>query len=185
MSTISLVGAIIIPDIYSYVPFVIGSLMIAAITLLTIGLPWRRLPARAVLVIPLLDIVAIGLIAYGGVYRLSYLWVFPIAWVATYYSLRWLVAAVGTVAVMLTIDAFTFEAAPMTIQRLLVIILSLSFLGVCIYSVARNARALRNLLSRHADRLRQTLDRTKEAGRPHDADVRQPRRRRGTHQFAR
>lgn len=162
VSTISLVGAIIIPDIYSYVPFVIGSLMIAAITLLTIGLPWRRLPARAVLVIPLLDIVAIGLIAYGGVYRLSYLWVFPIAWVATYYSLRWLVAAVGTVAVMLTIDAFTFEAAPMTIQRLLVIILSLSFLGVCIYSVARNARALRNLLSRHADRLRQTLDRTKE-----------------------
>jgi two-component system phosphate regulon sensor histidine kinase PhoR len=160
--TISLVGAIIIPDIYSYVPFVIGSLMIAAITILTMGLPWRRLPARAVLVIPLLDIVAIGLISYGGVYRLSYLWVFPIAWVATYYSLRWLVAAIGTVTVLLTIDAFTFAAAPMTIQRLLVIVLSLSFLGLCIYSVARNARALRSLLSRQADRLRQTLDRTRE-----------------------
>lgn len=156
--TISLVGAVILPDIYSYVPFVIGSLMIAAITIVTIGLPWRRLPARAVLIIPLLDIIAIGFISYGGVYRLSYLWVFPIAWVATYYSARWLVAAIGTVTVLLTIDALTFAAAPMTIQRLLVIVLSLSFLGMCIHDVARNARSLRNLLSRQADRLRQTLE---------------------------
>jgi two-component system phosphate regulon sensor histidine kinase PhoR len=160
--TISLVAAIIIPDIYSYVPFVIGSLMIAAITTLTMGLPWRRLPARAVLAIPLLDIIAIGFISYGGVYRLSYLWIFPIAWVATYYSLRWVVAAIGTVAVLLAIDAFTFAAEPMTVQRLLVIVLSLSFLAVCIYSVARHARALRNILTRQADRLRQTLDRTRE-----------------------
>lgn len=160
--TISLVAAIIIPDIYSYVPFVIGSLMIATVTIVTLGVPWRRLPARAVLVIPLLDIVAIGLLSYGGIYRLSYLWVFPIAWVATYYTLPWLVAAISSVAVMLTIDAVTFEAAPMTIQRSLVIVLSLSFLGLCIYSVARNARSLRNLLSRQADRLRHTLERTRE-----------------------
>lgn len=160
--TISLVGAVILPDIYSYVPFVIGSLMIAAITIVTIGLPWRRLPARAVLIIPMLDIIAIGFISYGGVYRLSYLWVFPIAWVATYYSARWLVTAIGTVTVLLAIDALTFAAAPMTIQRLLVIVLSLSFLGMCIHNVARNARSLRNLLSRQADRLRQTLERTRK-----------------------
>lgn len=160
--TISLVGSIILPAIYSYVPFVIGSLMIAVITVLTIGLPWRRLPARAVLAVPMLDIIAIGFISYGGVYRLSYLWIFPIAWVATYYSARWLVTAIGAVTVLLTIDALTFAAAPMTVQRLLVIVLSLSFLGICIHNVARNARALRNLLSRQADRLRQTLERTRK-----------------------
>jgi two-component system phosphate regulon sensor histidine kinase PhoR len=160
--TMSLVGAIIIPDIYSYVPFLIGSLLIAAITILTMGLPWRRLPARAVLAIPLLDIIAIGFISYGGVYRLSYLWIFPIAWVATYYSLRWVVVAIGAVTALLAVDALTFAAAPMTVQRLLVIVLSLSFLAMCIYSVARNARAMRNILSRQAERLRQTLDRTRE-----------------------
>ena len=66
MITISLVRACIIPDIYSYVPFVIGAFTIAATTILTIGLPWRRLPARTVLLIPLLDIIAIGLVL-GGV----------------------------------------------------------------------------------------------------------------------
>lgn len=160
--TISVIGAIIIPDMYSYVPFLIGTIAIAAITMLTLGLPWRRLPAGLVVAIPLADIVAIGLIGYGGIYRLSYLWIFPITWIATYYSLRWLITAISTVAVLLTIEALTFAAVPMTIQRLVVIMLSLSFLGLCIHSVARNARALRNLMARQADRLRQTLERTRE-----------------------
>lgn len=164
--TISVIGTVILPAMYAYVPFVAGALAIAAITAITIGTPWHRLPAGLVIAIPLADIIAIGVISYGGIYRLSFLWVFPIAWIATYFSLPWLITAISGVAAILTIEAVTFAAAPMTIQRLVVIVLSLCFLGLCIHSVARNARALRKLLVRQADRLRQTLERTREqAGR--------------------
>ena len=36
-----------------------------------------------VALVPLADIVAIGLMGYGGVFRLNYLWIFPVAWIAT------------------------------------------------------------------------------------------------------
>lgn len=163
--TIALSGSILMPQMFSYPPFLIGALGIMAITIATLAAPWRRIPSPFIASVPLADIVAIGLISFGGMLRLSYLWVFPIAWVATYFSLRWLVTALSAVAVLLTIDVIAHGAAPMTTQRLIVIVLCLTFLGLAIHGVAQHARALRRLLRRHGERLQATLDRTQEQAR--------------------
>jgi two-component system phosphate regulon sensor histidine kinase PhoR len=159
--TIAAIGSIIMPEMYASPLFVAGTLAIIALTLACLAIPWRRVPPWAVALVPLADIVAIGLMGYGGVFRLNYLWIFPIAWIATFYSLRWLVTAVSTIAVVLAVDIVTQEGLPLAIQRLVVIVLCLSFLGVVVHSVSQNARALRRLLRRHSSRLQAALARSR------------------------
>jgi PAS domain S-box-containing protein len=158
--TISAIGSVLMPDMLSSPLFAVGALSILALTMLTLAAPWRRLDARVVAIVPFVDIVAIGLMGYGGVYRLNYLWIFPIAWIATYYSYRWLVGALSGVAAILTTDIVINGAPPMATQRLVVIVLSLTFLAIVMYSVSNYARALRTLLRRQAARLQSTLTRT-------------------------
>lgn len=155
---ITTIGAILVPEMFLRTTFAVGLLTFFAITVVALATPWARVPASWVVAIPLADVVAIGLMAFNGEYRLPYLWVFPIAWVATYFSLRWLLIALGTATAILTIDAATQAAQPLTVQRIVVIILSLSFLGLAAFNGARHSRALRRLLRGQAARLQRTLD---------------------------
>ena len=131
--TITVVGSVLMPEMLTSPLFVSGALGVLTITMVTLGLPWRRLEPWVVGLIPLADIVAIGLMGFGGVYRLNYLWVFPVAWIATYYSYRWLITALSTVAVILATDIILNNAPPMATQRLVIIVLSLTFLGLVMY----------------------------------------------------
>jgi two-component system phosphate regulon sensor histidine kinase PhoR len=158
--TIAAIGSIIMPQMYASPLFVVGILAIIALTLACLAIPWQRVPPWGVALVPLADIVAIGLMGYGGVFRLNYLWIFPVAWIATFYSLRWLITAMGTVAVVLAIDILTTYGVPLATQRLVVIVLSLSFLGIVIHSVSQHARALRRVLRKHASRLQAALTRS-------------------------
>lgn len=158
VGTITTIGAVLVPQMFLRATFAVGLLSFFAITVAALSVPWRLVPPQWVVAVPLADIVAIGLMAFNGEYRLPYLWVFPIAWVATYFSLRWLLIALGTATVILTIDAATQAAQPLTVQRIVVIILSLSFLGLATFNGARHSRALRRLLRRQAARLQRTLD---------------------------
>jgi two-component system phosphate regulon sensor histidine kinase PhoR len=157
---ITAIGSVLMPEMLIAPLFVTGALGIIAITLTTLAAPWRRLPSWVVPLVPLADIVAIGLMGYGGIYRLNYLWVFPVAWLATYFAFRWLVTGLSTIAVVLATDIVLNQAQPMATQRLVIIVLSLTFLGVVMYNVAEHARALRRLLRRHAARLQAALARS-------------------------
>lgn len=156
--TIVTIGSILVPQMLLQPTFLVGMAAFFAITIAALALPWPRLPGIAVIGIPLADIVAIGLMAFGGQYRLPYLWVFPVAWVATYYSLRWLLVALSMLTLIMTIDAAAHGAQPMTVQRIVVIVIALTFLGLATYNGAHHSRALRRLLRRQAVRLQTTLD---------------------------
>lgn len=152
------------PELFGNTRFLAGAVGVAAITAMTLLVPWHLTSTRVIAVVPLLDIVAIGLLSAGGDTRLALLWVFPIAWIATYYRFPWLIAALSVIAVVLLIDATLAGLSPTYAQRTLVMLLCLGFLGVTIMIGAQRTRAYSHLLRRQFDQ----LDRTRRRAE-HDA----------------
>lgn len=151
------------PETFGNARFVLGAIAIAVITAATLLVPWHRFGAAAVALLPMLDIGAIGLLSAGGDTRMLLLWVFPIAWLATYYSLAWLIAALSAMTVLLLIDATLAGLTPTHAQRILVVLLCLAFMGVTIQIGARRNHAFRLLLRRQYDQ----LDRSRQRAEHH------------------
>lgn len=109
-----------------------GSIAVVLLTAVTLLVPWQRVPPGGALLLPLAGIVAIGVPSFGGQTRASLLWVFPIAWIATNYRMPALGAAPGLIGVFLTVDAFVGDMQPALVQRAVIVLLCLGFMGVTI-----------------------------------------------------
>lgn len=138
-----------------------GIALILVFTVMALILPWDRIGRAAIAVLPLADILAIGLIAYGDDLRFGFLWVFPLAWLASHFPLRWLVVALGLVAAIVVADAVTHNPSAASTLRFLVVLLSLTFISITIHNSARRSRAFTRLLRRQTDRLESTLERVR------------------------
>ncbi|RLK48005.1 sensor histidine kinase [Microbacterium telephonicum] len=150
------------PHLFADVGFVCGIAAVVVLSGASLVLPWHRMPASAVLVLPLADAVAVGLMSQSGESRASLLWVFPIAWVATYYGFPALLALLGVIAGMLAVDVLQAGISAAQSQRALIILLCFGFMGVTVQLGARRARAYRELLGRQldqVDRMRQRSER--------------------------
>lgn len=158
MITVLLVQ-VIEPTLFAYWPFSAGVGVVIALTAVAIVVPWHKVPRAAVSVIPFGDIIAIGLMSVGTDLRFGFFWVFPIMWIATHFTLVSLVAALGGVALIILLDATLNTAGPFSALRLLVVLLSLTFIAITAYLSARQTRAFKQLLRRQARRLQGTLQR--------------------------
>lgn len=141
------------PETFEYWTFSVGVSLVVVLTALALALPWQRMPKRAVLLIPLLDILAVGLMTFETSIDFAFLWVFPVIWIATYYSLPAIGIALGTIAVLVMIEqAQHAEDADSTI-RLIIVTLSLTFIAISSQSASRQTRAFKRLLRREASKL--------------------------------
>lgn len=147
------------PERFTEPAFVVGAVAIIVLTCAALAFPWHRMSRRAVAVLPFADMVAIGLLSFGSDgTALRFLWVFPVAWIATYYRLPWLVGAISVVSGILIIEAFGAQLTGSVAQRFLTVLLSLAFIGIMINVGARRTRAYDHLLRRQfsqLDRVRQ------------------------------
>ncbi|WP_214443621.1 hypothetical protein, partial [Mycobacterium tuberculosis] len=75
--------------------FVGGVGLIVVTTLVALMVPWHRLPPTAVTAVPLLDALGVGLTTSAPDLRLGFLWVFPVVWLATYFSMPWVFAGIA------------------------------------------------------------------------------------------
>lgn len=155
------------PEITARWNFVAGASAILAVTIATLAVPWSRYSIAAVLVVPFLDAVAIGLMASNTDLRFSYLWAFPVMWVAMHANTRALGGILGAVAAISIVDLFVTPPVSLSaaVLRLFVVVISLSFIGITAHLAMRQMRALRRLLRRQAQRLTVTADRTSEQER--------------------
>ncbi|WP_307482666.1 PAS domain-containing sensor histidine kinase [Microbacterium trichothecenolyticum] len=147
------------PSLFLRWPFSSGVGVIIALTAVAIVVPWHRLPRAAVAAIPFADIVAIGLLSFGTDLRFGFFWVFPIFWVATHFTLAFMIAALGTIGLIIVVDAAVNAVGPVTALRLIVVLLSLTFIAITAFLSARQTRAFKQLLRRQASRLQGTLQR--------------------------
>lgn len=141
-------------------PMVIASLgLIMATSIVTLLLPWARLPRTAAVAVPLLDSLAIGLATGAADVRVGFLWVFPVTWIATYFGLAWVFGCIGFIGVCLV--AFSDHSGdPSDIMvRMLSVLLTLSFLGATVHIGARRSRAVRRLLRRQSEQAGRAAER--------------------------
>ena len=142
--------------------FLFGILVIVIASIATLVTPWARIPKHSAFVLPLVDIVAIGFLTLSQP-SLGFLWVFPIAWIATYYGNLEIVASLAAVALMNLADPQHWDFSPGVIVELLIILLALAFLAITISVGAHRIRAFRNLARNQARRLASTLERVQSA----------------------
>jgi signal transduction histidine kinase len=152
------------PALFGRWNFLVGTLAVVILTLLTLALPWSRMSQSVVLAIPFADAVAIGLLATGTDLRLGFLWGFPVMWVAMHFRAPALGAMLAVVGLILLADS-AFNPTDRAALRVFVVLLSLTFIGITAHIALRRTRSLRRLLRRQAGRLTATLARRSDQER--------------------
>jgi len=156
--TVLLVQALT-PSLFAVWTFSTGVGTIIALTAVAVVVPWHRLPRNAVALVPFGDLLGIGLLSFGSDLRFGFFWVFPLTWIATHFVLAMMVSALATVGSIILLDAAVNGTGPATALRLIVVLLSLTFIGITAYLSSRQTRAFKQLLRRQATRLQGTLQR--------------------------
>ncbi|MEJ1089325.1 HAMP domain-containing sensor histidine kinase [Microbacterium sp. Mu-80] len=139
-----------------------GMLLIILVTVVSLAVPWNRFGQGAVLVLPVLNALAIGLIYTGADAASAFLWVFPVAWVASYYSAVTLVAMLALICTMLMtnlgIRGFTVAAT----LDIVMLMIAMSFVGVIMFVGSERNRSVRQLLRGQSARLGHALQRVNQ-----------------------
>ncbi|WP_165906000.1 sensor histidine kinase [Agromyces badenianii] len=167
-----LFGAVVIVVVFTLQIFSTASasqpLMLAAIVLVfvTTGVcivtPWHRLPRGVIMIVPLIDIVAVGLMRMsdpaGGV---GLLWVFPTLWLASYFGLAGAVMAVASASVLIwTTELITGRAITSgSIPAVVLLPIALLFVATSAVLTSRRTTAQRVILRRQAGQLERALRR--------------------------
>ncbi|KJQ55057.1 Sensor histidine kinase RcsC [Microbacterium sp. SA39] len=147
------------PDVLVSGTFVAGLALVVLTTIATLALPWQRLPRSAVAALPLFDALAVGLLTTAWDLRLGLLWVFPVTWLATYFTMPWVFVGVALISACLAVFAEPTGEAADVLLRILTVIIALSFLGVTVRIGAQRSRAARRLLQRRSEQVDRAAER--------------------------
>lgn len=157
------------PTVFAAPMFTVGLLLAMTVTAATIAVPWDRLAPGAALAVPMADVVAIGLTTAAPDIRLGFLWVMPITWIATYFSMTALIAAIATIAAFLFTLGNQSGLVSDVVLRVTITAFALGFLGATIRIGNRRARAARRLLRRRSAQ----IDRAARRAETHERRVTQ------------
>ncbi|WP_061018511.1 sensor histidine kinase [Microbacterium sp. CCH5-D1] len=147
------------PQTFANPLIVTGIALVVVTTLVTLAVPWHRLPHSAVAAIPLLDALAVGFTTNAPDIRLGFLWVFPVVWLATYFSLPWVLGGIAFISGTLVVFADQNGTPADILLRLLTLVITLGFLGVTVRIGAQRSRAARRLLQRRSEQVNRAAER--------------------------
>lgn len=159
VSAITVTVALLSPETFTRPTFNAGVTLTIAVSAAALAVPWHRLSKPAVALLPAIDIITIGLMAHQGSELLTLLWVFPVTWLATHYTLPWLIAGLCEIAGILVTGTLVTAVTPDRTLSVIVVLLALAFIGITITTTARRTRAFRRLLERQFHQLERTLRR--------------------------
>jgi len=140
--------------------FFLGVVLVFLMTGATFVIPWNRIPAGWLAVVPAVDIVAITLMQVAAPdSAFGLLWIFPSTWLAAGFGSLGLYAVIVAVAAIITVlTALTAQQITYTTLLLPLVLLAVaatSFLN------ARRSDAQRTLLAKQALLLSRVLERTR------------------------
>ncbi len=161
VTTVAVAGitALLAPETFGEASFVIALALLVAVTLLTLGAPWHRADATLILLVPLTDILVIALLDAGAVAPLSYLWVFPIAWIATYYRVGTMIGALCLVGALMIVKLFTEGPDMQEAMDLIVQFITVVFIATIMSVGGIRNRSSKRLLRAQSARIGNALER--------------------------
>lgn len=149
---------------------VTGSITLIGITLafvvtgITVVVPWSRLPRQWVMAVPLLDIVAIGMVRIGEpTSGAGLLWVFPTIWLASYFRLTGALLAVTLSGLLVWVSEILGGRAftPQSVPSVVILPIALLFIATSALLTSRRGSAQRELMRTQALQLERALRRAK------------------------
>lgn len=141
--------------------FIAGVVLILAGSALALLVPWNRVPLVWMAIIPVLDIVAIGVLRISSPGTgVGVLWVFPAMWLSGSFGPLGFGAVAAACVVMLVVALLLDPLSGVTYLPVLLPILVFVASGVT-YLTARRAAAQRVLLGKQAQLLGTALERTR------------------------
>lgn len=147
------------PSTFATPLVVVGFGLVVIVTLATIVIPWDRLPASASIALPMLDALAIGFTSAAPDIRLGFLWVFPVTWLATYFTMAWVFTGIGLISVSLIVFGNHPGDPAHMMLRVLVVVITLGFLGTTVRIGMQRSRAARRLLERQSEQVNRAATR--------------------------
>ncbi|WP_395243874.1 sensor histidine kinase [Agromyces sp. MMS24-K17] len=160
----ALAELLIRPDLVAHPAFMGGFVLVAVTLGVTIMVQWSTVPPAAVVVVPVLDLIAVGVMrAADHVSGLGLLWVFPTIWLASYFGIVGVVVALGTALGFIVVEEVASAApfGPASIPGTVLVPIALAFVGVSAALTSRRTRAVRTLIAAQARQLERALKRTR------------------------
>lgn len=144
-------------------PLVFAGMVLAfAVTGVTLVTPWHRLPRDLGIIVPVLDILAIGLMRIGDPQiGVGLLWILPTIWLSTYFGVRGAIIAVGSSSVLVWTSEIVAqrEFAAAGIPGVVLLPIALFFVATSAVLSSRRTAAQRVLLRSQATQLERALRR--------------------------
>lgn len=136
--------------------FVLGAGVVFLGAGLLVIAPRDRLPMWMVLVVPVTDIVAIGLVRESApVAGIGLLWAFPAIWIGSVFGIRGVVAVTVGVSAIIVLQAW--DGAQNIAASTFVLPFTISALATMSHFAALRTRAQRSLLEKQSAELRRSL----------------------------
>ncbi len=167
-----LFGAVLVTAVFTLLLFspvaltkpiaIVAVALVFTATGIAIIVPWHRLPRTLVMALPIVDILAIGLIRIAEpAAGVGLLWFFPTIWLASYFGLTGAIIAVATSSALVWISELVSERAftAVSVPSVVLLPIVLSFIATSTVLSSRRAGAQRVLLRTQAKQLERALRR--------------------------
>ncbi|WP_193598134.1 MFS domain-containing histidine kinase [Microbacterium sp. YJN-G] len=160
--TISVGVALLTPERFLDPLFSIGLVLIILTTVISLAIPWHRIGSAGVVTLPVLNVLFIGVVAAGGAPVATVLWVFPVVWTGTYFSMGVLIGVLSLIAVIDIAGLLAGGLTPETTIYGVTLMITLGFAGLVSSVGSRRNRSIRGLLRAQSDRLVHALQRVND-----------------------
>ncbi|MGO2748053.1 sensor histidine kinase [Microbacterium sp.] len=159
--------AFLLPQLLADWRFSAGLSLIIVITVVTLGIPWHLVGPGGVAVVPVLDTLTIGLLANGMLGSganpaAAFMWIFPVAWIASYYSVRALIGILTLVGMFVLLALFDTGITPEKTVNAVILLLTISFVGMIMSVGSLRSRSTKRLLQGQSARIGVALRRLTE-----------------------
>ena len=147
------ISAVVLPELLTGPRFFSAMVLVFVTTALAAAIPWGRLPTAAIVVLPVLDIIAIVVMREAEpLLGATFLLIFPIIWLSSHFGTRGAIGGVVLTSASVW-GAALLRGTPMSaaeVPRLAIVPIVLTFVAATVYGTARRASAQRVLLTQQA-----------------------------------
>lgn len=155
------VASVLLGQVQDASVFVVGSAIVFAGAAAAILLPWSRFPLWASGLIPIADVVAVGLLRESApTAGLGLLWAFPAMWIGSVYGLVGVVTVAVCVFTVILVQVAETPGAVLSASSM-VLPFVVAALAAMAHLSARRAEAQRLLLEKQSAELRRSLTRAR------------------------
>lgn len=164
LSVLTIVGvtALLTPKTLVDWRFLIGFAIVLSVTLFSLAIRWANVSSKAILGLILVDTIAVFFLSVGSSGLVAFLWVFPVTWIATYYSTATVIGALSLISLMMMAElSFNkFEAGQTS--DFIMILIAIGFVAASMRTGSHRNTSIKRLLRAQAQRTERALHRVTE-----------------------